>query len=135
LPFPSNCERNPATKARTETIQQKLSAPLLSDDQKKSQMIASQNLLSMLRMYAKHDFEGITTGDKSWFQSSSDSDSMFADSRESIVPRIRQDISAFKTMITIFFTSKRLSGVGCLPRRCQIQSGLFHSVHISTIVS
>jgi hypothetical protein len=45
-----------------------------------------KKFLSMLGMYAEHDFEGIATGDESWFQYSSYSDSMFADSRESVVP-------------------------------------------------
>jgi hypothetical protein len=44
-------------------------------------------------MYAEHNVEGIATGDESWFQYSSSSDSMFADSRESVVSRIRPDIS------------------------------------------
>jgi hypothetical protein len=62
----------------------------------------------MLGMYAEHYFEQIATGDESWFQYSSYSGSMFADSRESVVPRIRQDISGQQTMITIFFTRARL---------------------------
>jgi hypothetical protein len=33
----------------------------------------------MLEIYAEHYFEGIATGDESWFQYSSYSDSMFAD--------------------------------------------------------
>jgi hypothetical protein len=47
-------------------------------------------------MYAERHFEGIATGDESWFQSSFYSDSMFASSRESVVPRIRRDISGQK---------------------------------------
>jgi hypothetical protein len=66
---------------------------LLSDDQKKFRVDASRKLLSLLGMYAEHNFEGITTGDEFCFQSSSYSDSMFAGSRESVVPRIREDIS------------------------------------------
>jgi hypothetical protein len=59
-------------------------------------------------MYAQRHFEGIATGDESWFQYSSYSDSMFAGSRESLVPRIRGDISEQKTLVQIFFTSRRL---------------------------
>jgi hypothetical protein len=69
---------------------------LLSDDQKKLQVDASLKLLSLLGMYAEHDFKGIATGDESWFQCSSYSNSMFAGSRESVVPRIRRDISGQK---------------------------------------
>jgi hypothetical protein len=69
---------------------------LLSDAQKKLQVDASRKLLSLLGMYAEHNFEGIATGDESWFQSSSYSDSLFVRSGESVVPRIRRDISGHK---------------------------------------
>jgi hypothetical protein len=72
----------------------------LSDGQKKLRVDASRELLSMLGMYAEHNSEGIATGDESWLQYFSYSDSMFADSRESVVPRVRQDISEQQTMIT-----------------------------------
>jgi hypothetical protein len=66
---------------------------LVSDQQKKLRVDASRKLLSVLGMYAEHNFEGITIRDKYWFQYSSYSDSIFADSRESFVPRVRRDIS------------------------------------------
>jgi hypothetical protein len=69
---------------------------LLSDDQKKLLVGASRKLLSLLGIYAEPNFKGIATDDESWFQCSSYSDSMFAGSRESIVPRIRRDISGQK---------------------------------------
>jgi hypothetical protein len=59
----------------------------------------------MLGMSAEHDFEGIAHGGESWFQYSSDSDSVFADSRERVVPRIRQDISGQKSIVAIFLRS------------------------------
>jgi hypothetical protein len=68
----------------------------LSDDQKKLRVDASRKLLSLLGIDAKHHFKGIATDDESWFQCSSSSDSMFAGSRESIVPRIPRDISGQK---------------------------------------
>jgi hypothetical protein len=69
---------------------------------------ASRKLCSLLGMYAEHNFEGIATVHESEFQYSSCSDSMFAGSRESIVPRIRRDLSGQKTLLAIFFTSRRL---------------------------
>jgi hypothetical protein len=78
---------------------------LSSGDQKKLRIDASQKLLSLLEMSVEHYFERIATTDESWFQYSCYADSMFADSRERVVPRIRQDISGQKTMFTIFFTS------------------------------
>jgi hypothetical protein len=41
---------------------------LLSDDQKKVRVNASRKLLSLVGMYAQHNFERITTGDESLFQ-------------------------------------------------------------------
>jgi hypothetical protein len=67
-------------------------------------------------MYAEHNFEGIATGDESWFQYSSYSDSMFPGSRESVVPRIRRDISGQNTILTIFFTSRRLLVLKARPK-------------------
>jgi hypothetical protein len=81
---------------------------LLSNEQKTLRVDASRKLLSLLGMYAEYYFEGTVTRDGSWFQYSSYSDSMFAGSRESVVPKIRRDISGRKIVLTIFFTSKRL---------------------------
>jgi hypothetical protein len=78
---------------------------LLSNDQKKLGIGASQKLMPMLGMYPEHCFKGIATGNESWFQYSSCSDSTFVDFRKSIVPKIRQDIYGQKTMITIVFAS------------------------------
>jgi hypothetical protein len=89
---------------------------LLCDDQKKLGIDASRKVLSMQEMDAEHDFEEIETGDEFWFQYSSDSDSMFAHSRESAVPRIGQDIPGQKTMITIFLTSTRLLVLEARPK-------------------
>jgi hypothetical protein len=61
---------------------------LLSENEKKLRIVASRQLLSMLAMYAEHNFEGIVTGDESWFRYSSYCDSMFAHSREGVVPRL-----------------------------------------------
>jgi transposase len=100
---------------------------LLSDAQKKLRVDASRQLLSMLGMYAEYNFEGITTGDESWFQYSSysDSDSMFAESRANVVPRIRRDISGPKTMVTIFFTSRRLLVLEALPKGTKFNQDYF----------
>jgi hypothetical protein len=98
---------------------------LLSDDQKKLQVNASQKLLSLLGMYAEHHFERIATGDESWFQYSSYSDSMSADSRESVVPRIRRDISGQQNILTIFFTSRQFLVLGALPKGTKFNQDCF----------
>jgi hypothetical protein len=98
---------------------------LLSDDQKKLRVDASRKLLSPLGMYAEHNFEGIAPGDGSWFQYSSYSDSMFAGSRESVVPRIRRDISRQKTILTIFLTSARLLMLEALTKGAKFNQDYF----------
>jgi hypothetical protein len=98
---------------------------LLSDDQKKLQIDSSQKLLSVLAMYTEHYFEGIATGDQSWSQCSSYSDSMLADSRESVLPRIPQDNSGQETMITLFFTSTRLLLLEALPKDIKFNQDYF----------
>jgi hypothetical protein len=65
----------------------------------------SEMLLDMRQLHAEHNFEGITTGDESWFLYTTYRDSMFATSVKEVVPRTKHNISAKKTMITIVFTS------------------------------
>jgi hypothetical protein len=65
-------------------------------------------LLDMLQLYAEHNFEGITSGDESWFLYTTYGGSMFAISARKVLPRAKQNISAKKTMVTIFFTLTRL---------------------------
>jgi hypothetical protein len=76
----------------------------------------SEMLLDMLQLYAEHNFEGITTGDEWWFLYTTYGDSMFATSAMEVVPGIKQNISAKKTLITIFFTSTRLLLPNFLPK-------------------
>jgi hypothetical protein len=81
--------------------------------------------LSLLGIYTEHNFKGIATGDESWFQYSSYSDSMFAGSRESIVPRIRRDITGKKTLLTILFPSRRLLVLTPLPKGTKFNQNYF----------
>jgi hypothetical protein len=97
----------------------------LSHVQKKLRVNAFWKLLSLLGMDAEYNFEGIATGDEYWFQYSSYSDSMFAGSRESIVPRIRRDISGQKTRLAIFFTSRRLRVLKMLPTDAEFNQDYF----------
>jgi hypothetical protein len=50
---------------------------------------------------------------------------MFAGSRESVMPRIRRDISGQKTMLTIFFTSRRLLVLEALPKGTKFNQDYF----------
>jgi hypothetical protein len=113
---PVNCERNCETRAGTEKFSTRSVPHLFSEHQKKVRIDPSQKLLSMLGMYAEHYSEGIAAGDESWFQYSAYSDSMFADSRESAVPRIWQDLCGEKPLIANFFPFTRLLVLETLPK-------------------
>jgi hypothetical protein len=76
----------------------------------------SEMLLDMRKLYTEHNFEGITTGDQSWLLDTTYGDSMFATSGREVVPRTKQNTSAKKTMVTIFFTSTRLLVLDFLPK-------------------
>jgi hypothetical protein len=85
----------------------------------------SEMLLAMLQLYAEHNFEGITTGDESWFLYTTYGDPIFATSATQVVARIIQNISAKKTMVTIFFTSTRLLVLNFLPKVTKFNQDYF----------
>jgi hypothetical protein len=82
-------------------------------------------LLDMPQLYTEHNFEGITTGNESWFLYTTYGDSMLATSARDVVPRIKQNISAMKTMVTIFFTSTRLLTLNFLPKNTKFNQDYF----------
>jgi histone-lysine N-methyltransferase SETMAR len=88
----------------------------LSPAQKADRVKCSRALLLRLQQLQQFDFEGITTGDESWFRYQYDSDSMFARSADMVVPRLRAGFQVKKTMVTIFFTATRLLILNCLPQ-------------------
>jgi hypothetical protein len=112
-------------RAGTKTIQQKIGPSFASHDQKTLWVCASRKLLSLLEMYAEHNFEGIASGDWFWFQYFSYSHSMFAGSRESVVPGIRRNISGQETLLPIFFTSTRLLVLEPLPKGTKYDQNYF----------
>jgi hypothetical protein len=77
---------------------------------------ASTAMLRILYESEENYFEGITLGDESWFQSSHLSSKMFARSRTDVIPRTQQAIGTKQTVITIFFTGRKLSVLGTLPK-------------------
>jgi hypothetical protein len=50
---------------------------------------------------------------------------MFATSAREVVPRTKQNISAMKTMVTIFFTSTRLLVLNFIPKRAKFNQYYF----------
>jgi hypothetical protein len=70
----------------------------------------------ILRESKTNDFDGVATGDKSWFQHTTASSKMFSRSRADFIPRTWEIISGKNTMITMFFTAKKLTVFDVLPR-------------------
>jgi hypothetical protein len=85
----------------------------------------SERLFDMLQLYGEHNFEGITTSDESWFLYTIYGDSMFTTSAREVVPRTKQNISAMKTMVPIFFTSTRLLVLNFLPKGTKFNQKYF----------
>jgi hypothetical protein len=82
-------------------------------------------LLDMLQLYAEHSFEGITTGDESWFLYATYGDSMFAISAREVVLKTKHNIYAKKTMVGISFTSIRLLVLNFLPKGTKFNEDYF----------
>jgi hypothetical protein len=72
--------------------------------------------LRVLQDAESNDFEGIATGDESWFRYCYPSLTKFAQPPFDVIPRTRQTIGAKKIMITIFFTARELILLDVLPK-------------------
>jgi hypothetical protein len=80
----------------------------LSSSQKADRVNRSRTRLHLLQQLQPFDFEGITTGDESWFLYEYESDSMFAPSADMVHARLRAGFQVKIIMITVFFTATRL---------------------------
>jgi hypothetical protein len=67
----------------------------LSDAQKVARVGAAK-MLRILQQSETNDFNGIATGDESWFQRTTSSSNMFARSAADVIPRTRQAVGAKK---------------------------------------
>jgi histone-lysine N-methyltransferase SETMAR len=67
-------------------------------------------------MLQSNAFDGIATGDESWFQHVYMSNSIFAPSRDLAATRTKDADRTKKTMLTVFFTSRRLIVLEALPK-------------------
>jgi hypothetical protein len=88
----------------------------LSEAQKAARVKASKEMLRILQDSEENKFEGIVTGDESWFRYLYLCSKIFARSPAEIVPRIRQGIDTKKTMVTMFFTGRELIILDVLPK-------------------
>jgi hypothetical protein len=66
----------------------------LSNAQKVARVEAAKEMLRILEEPEANDFDGIATGDESWFQHTAASSKMFARSAADIIPRVRQAVGA-----------------------------------------
>jgi hypothetical protein len=77
---------------------------------------ALTELLQILNDLEADSFDGIVTGDESWFQYLYEPSGMFAKSPDDVTPRARQEIGGKKTMFIIFFTNRKLLIAEYLPK-------------------
>jgi hypothetical protein len=68
----------------------------LSHAQKIARVEAAKEMLRILQESKTNDFDGIATGDESWFQLTTASSKMFTRSAADISPRTRQAVGAPK---------------------------------------
>jgi hypothetical protein len=90
--------------------------PPTSDPQNVKRVEASTELLHILNELQVDSFDGIATGDESWFQYLYESSALCVKSPHDITPRTRPGIGLKKTMFTIFFTHRKLLIVEDLPK-------------------
>jgi hypothetical protein len=62
---------------------------ILSAEQKLRRVTESQSLFAIRANFAEKNFQGIITGDESWFASLIESDEMFASSPAEVTPKVR----------------------------------------------
>jgi hypothetical protein len=102
--------------------------PQLLDDARTNHRRASAiELLELLRGRKAYNFNGIATGDESWFHYHYEQGEMFAASREKRTPFVRTQLEVQKVMITVFFTSTTLIVSEALPNGGKFNQNFFHS--------
>jgi hypothetical protein len=74
-----------------------------------------------------NSFDVIVSGEESWFIYLYPSDRMLASCKDEVAPREQRMIAAETIMLTIFFTSRQLIALECLPPRQQLTQEYFAS--------
>jgi hypothetical protein len=69
---------------------------------------SSNELPQILNDLETDSFDGITTGDESWFHYLYESSVVFAKSLGDVTLRTRKEMGVKTTMFTIFFTNRKL---------------------------
>jgi histone-lysine N-methyltransferase SETMAR len=81
----------------------------LDDAQKNHRTPAAIEMLALLREREEVEFDGLVTGDESWFIDHSELRAMFAPAREKVPPYVQTQLGVQKVMIKVFFTTRMLS--------------------------
>jgi hypothetical protein len=98
---------------------------MLSAEQNTKSVTESRSLLDILLDLTEKNLKEIITEDEPWFAYLVECDAMFESSPAQVIPRVRAISSSKKVMMTLFH-SKWPSHLGCLVKRLEIQSRLFH---------
>jgi histone-lysine N-methyltransferase SETMAR len=101
----------------------------LSDAQKVARIKAAKEMLRILEESETIDFNGIATGNESWFQHTTASSKMFAGSAADVIPRTPQAVGAKQTMITVFFNARKRIMFDVLPR-----GSIFNQLYFSNSI-
>jgi hypothetical protein len=88
----------------------------LNPSQTVQRVEAAKLPLQILQMLQPNAFDGIASGDESWCQYVYMSNSMFAASRDLAATRTKDADRTKKTMLTVFFTSRRLIVLEAVPK-------------------
>jgi hypothetical protein len=88
----------------------------LNPPQQVQRVEAAKLLLQIRQMLQPNAFDGIATGDESWFQDVYMSNSIFAPSRDLAATRTKDADRTKKTLLTVFFTSRWLIVLEALPK-------------------
>jgi hypothetical protein len=73
----------------------------LSEVNRRERVLKANLFLEELRADEGNEFANTMTGDESWFFHSYESDSMFARTRDEVIPKILQKIGSEKVMVAI----------------------------------
>jgi transposase len=98
---------------------------LLDEAQKNHRARAAIEMLTLLREREEVEFDGLVTGDESWFIVHYEPRAMFAPAREKVPPYVRTQLGVQKVMITVFFTTRMLSVLEPLPKEVQFNQDFF----------
>jgi hypothetical protein len=104
----------------------------LSEANRREGALKANLLLEELRADEGNEFANTMTGDESWFFLSYESDSMFASTRDEVIPRTSQKFGSEKIMVTIF-SGTQLMCLDYLPRGQKFNKLYFKDVILHQI--